>query len=75
LVRFAQRMTRALLCGTSLAFIAGLGFWFLARGLNEIVGAVVVPPTGVTVLIFGGCIVSAVAVELSEDIAEGTKTP
>jgi len=69
--RFAQRMTRAVFAGLSLGIFGGTGLYLMAKAVNTLVGLVVVSETGLLMLGLGGSLVSAIAIELSEDMAQG----
>ena len=70
--RFAQRMTRAVFAGLSLGIFGGTGLYLMAKAVNTMVGMMVVSETGMLMLGMGGALVSAIAIELSEDMGEAS---
>jgi len=70
--RIGQRMTRGAVVGVGLGLVVGLGFYMMARGVNVLAGTVVFSETGMMLFGFGIMLLSAIGIELSADMAEGS---
>lgn len=66
----ARKVIRAFLIGATIGMIAGLGFYFESAAINMMAApATPFDPIAIMLLTFGFCIVGAVGIELSGDIA------
>jgi len=69
-----RKVVRAFLIGTTIGIVAGLGLYFMTDAIN-LMAAPATPynPVAVMVLCLGFCMVAAVGIELSGDIAADTE--
>lgn len=67
-----RKVVRAFLMGATIGIIAGLGFYFMTGAINMMASTAVYDPIAIMMLTLGFCLVAAVAIELSGDIAADT---
>jgi len=67
-VPISAKIIRAFFVGLVIALFGGLGLYMMAEGLNLQSGQQVVNPIAIVLIVIGGTIGGAIAVELSNDI-------
>lgn len=75
MVSIAQKIVRAFLVGMSIGFVAGLGFYFMAIAINMLSGTTTFNPIAILIFVFGFILISAIAIEMSADIASKQNAP
>lgn len=65
-----RKVVRAFLIGATIGLIAGLGFYFMTGAINMMAfPAIPYDPIAIMMLTLGFCLIAAVGIELSGDIA------
>jgi len=73
-VSLGRKVVRAFLMGSVIGIIAGLGFYYMTDAINMMAAAAPpYNPIAIMMLTYGFIVIAAIAIELSEDIAEDTK--
>lgn len=73
MVSIARKVIRAFLIGSVIGMIAGLGFYFMTSAINMMTtDTLPYNPIAIMILTYGFCLIAAVGIELSGDIAADT---
>jgi Co/Zn/Cd efflux system component len=67
-IKIGRRVSRALFCGLAVGLYGGLGLYIMTEAINKLADQIVLNPVAMLLLGLGASIVSAIGIELSNDV-------